>query len=113
MLVFETKVAIEIEEDAVLAFKLNHTKTDVIQKDICLITADEIREKLNGEQLHLLAGCPPCQGFSSLRRLNRTKKNVQDKRNKLVLQYLRLVRELRPLTIMMENVPGLKEYYLF
>lgn len=109
---FETKVAIEIETDAVLAFKLNHKKTDVIQKDVRLITAKEILKKLNGEPLHLLAGCPPCQGFSSIRRLNR-KKNVKDDRNSLVLEYLRLVRELKPLTIMMENVPGLKDYYLF
>ena len=109
---FDTKVAIEIEADAVLAFKMNHEKTDVIQKDIRLITAEEIKEKLDGQQLHLLAGCPPCQGFSSIRRLNR-KKNVRDNRNGLVLEYLRLVKELNPLTIMMENVPGLKDYYLF
>ncbi|MCF6275629.1 MAG: DNA cytosine methyltransferase, partial [Robiginitomaculum sp.] len=72
----------------------------------------EIRKHLKGQPLHLLAGCPPCQGFSSVRRLNR-KKNVQDKRNQLVAEYFRMVKELRPLTIMMENVPGLKDYYLF
>ncbi|MDE3058817.1 MAG: DNA cytosine methyltransferase [Bacteroidota bacterium] len=109
---FETKVAIEIEADAVLAFKMNHTTTDVIERDIKKITAAEIKQKLNGQPLHLLAGCPPCQGFSSVRRLNR-KRNVRDERNSLVMQYVRLVRELHPLTIMMENVPALKDYYLF
>jgi DNA (cytosine-5)-methyltransferase 1 len=109
---FDTKVAIEIESDAVLAYKLNHKKTVVIQKDICLITAKEIIEKLKGQQLHLLAGCPPCQGFSSIRRHNK-KASIRDSRNKLVLEYLRLVKELKPLTIMMENVPGLKDYFLF
>jgi DNA (cytosine-5)-methyltransferase 1 len=109
---FETKVAIEIEADAVSAFKMNHITTDVIERDVRTITADEIKQKLNGQQLHLLAGCPPCQGFSSVRRLNR-KKNVRDERNGLVLEYVRLVRELQPLTIMMENVPALKDYYLF
>ena len=68
---FETKVAVEIEPKAVLAFKMNHKSTFVFQKDIRTITAEEIREHLNGEPLHLLAGCPPCQGFSSVRRLNR------------------------------------------
>lgn len=62
--------------------------------------------------MHLLAGCPPCQGFSSIRRLNR-KQNAQDERNSLVLEYFRMVKALKPLTIMMENVPGLKDYYLF
>jgi DNA (cytosine-5)-methyltransferase 1 len=109
---FTTKVAVEIVADAVLAFKLNHTDTEVINKDIRLITAEEIREKLNGEPLHLLAGCPPCQGFSSIRRRNK-KKSVRDTRNSLVTEYLRLVKELHPLTIMMENVPGLRDYYLF
>ena len=109
---FDTKVAVEIEDDAVLTFKMNHKKTDVIQKDIRLITAHEVKTKLSGQQLHLLAGCPPCQGFSSVRRLNR-KRNIRDKRNNLVLEYLRFVKELKPLTIMMENVPGLIHYYLF
>lgn len=109
---FITKVAVEIVRDAVLAFKLNHQETFVIEKDIRLIEASEILEKLNGEPLHLLAGCPPCQGFSSIRRLNK-KENVGDDRNSLILEYLRLVRALKPLTIMMENVPGLKEYHLF
>lgn len=109
---FITRVAVEIVSDAVLAFKLNHKETDVIAKDIRLIKAEEILEKLDGHPLHLLAGCPPCQGFSSIRRLNK-KKNAKDDRNSLVLEYLRLVKELKPVTIMMENVPGLKKYKLF
>lgn len=109
---FNTKVAIEIVDDAVLAFKMNHMETEVIKRDIRLISAEEVREKLDGAPLHLLAGCPPCQGFSSIRRLNR-KKSVRDDRNSLVMEYLRLVEELRPMTIMMENVPGLVDYYLF
>jgi DNA (cytosine-5)-methyltransferase 1 len=109
---FSTKVAVEIVEEAVVTYKLNHPDTHVIKRDIRDIRADEMLEKLNGEPLHLLAGCPPCQGFSSMRRLNK-KKSKRDDRNSLVLEYLRLVRELKPLTIMMENVPGLKEYYLF
>lgn len=109
---FITKIAIEIADDAVKAFKMNHKKTFVFDKDIRKISVVEIKERLNGEPLHLLAGCPPCQGFSSVRRLNK-KQSVRDNRNSLVLEYLRLVKELKPLTIMMENVPGLKEYYLF
>lgn len=109
---FKTKVAIELDANAVFGYKLNHKNTHVIQKDIRQISVEDIQKKLKGQPLHLLAGCPPCQGFSSMRRLNK-KKNVQDDRNSLVLEYLRFVKELRPLTIMMENVPGLKDYYLF
>jgi DNA (cytosine-5)-methyltransferase 1 len=109
---FTTKLAIEIDKSAVFAFKMNHKNTTVIQEDIRKIDIDEIKRLLNNEPLHLLAGCPPCQGFSSIRKLNR-KKSVLDKRNNLVSEYFRFVRELKPLTIMMENVPGLKDYYLF
>lgn len=109
---FSTKVAIELSADAVSAYKLNHGNTNIIEQDIRLVTGSEIKKKLGNKPLHLLAGCPPCQGFSSIRRLNR-KKNIRDDRNALVLEYLRLVKELKPLTIMMENVPGLKDYYLF
>jgi DNA (cytosine-5)-methyltransferase 1 len=109
---FTAKAAIEIDKHAVLAYRMNHPETKVIEKDIRKVSADEIIEELNGEPLHLLAGCPPCQGFSSVRRLNR-KQNIRDERNGLILEYLRLVKELMPLTIMMENVPGLVNYYLF
>lgn len=109
---FTAKVAIEIDKHAVLTYRMNHSETTVIEKDIRKVSADEIIKELNGKPLHLLAGCPPCQGFSSVRRLNR-KQNIRDERNGLILEYLRLVKELLPLTIMMENVPGLINYYLF
>lgn len=109
---FVTKVAIEIEPVAVKAYKMNHADTFVIEKDIRKIESSEILKKLDGKPLHLLAGCPPCQGFSSVRRLNRAE-SIHDDRNSLVLEFLRLVKELKPLTIMMENVPGIKNYYLF
>lgn len=109
---FKSKVAIELDKYAVLAYRMNHPETMVIESDIRKVSPDEIIAALNGEPLHLLAGCPPCQGFSSVRRLNR-KQNVRDDRNTLILEYLRLIKELNPLTIMMENVPGLINYYLF
>lgn len=109
---FNVKVAVEIDTNSVLTYKLNHPDTEIIQKDICEVKAFEIKKILGGDQLHLLAGCPPCQGFSSVRRLNR-KRSVRDERNRLVTEYLRFVKELKPLTVMMENVPGLKDYSLF
>lgn len=109
---FDTRVAVEIDESAVSTFKLNHRTSKVINRDIRLVTGKDINEYIGDSQVHFLAGCPPCQGFSSIRRLNK-RRNIRDERNGLILEYLRLVQELRPLTIMMENVPGLKDYYLF
>ena len=109
---FETKMAFEIDNLASKAYKLNHLETEVITKDIRNVDLDEVRKKLNGETIHLLAGCPPCQGFSSMRRLNR-KQEVFDDRNDLINEYVRFVIELRPYTFMMENVPALEKYDLF
>lgn len=109
---FKTQLAFEIDEIASKAYKLNHPETTVITKDIRKVSIASIKRKLNGKKIHLLAGCPPCQGFSSIRRLNRVTP-VDDDRNNLIMEYVRLVRALKPYTIMMENVPGLVEYDLF
>jgi DNA (cytosine-5)-methyltransferase 1 len=109
---FTTRVAVEIDASAVKAFKLNHKKTIVIQRDIRSVDISDVQAAMRNEPVHLLAGCPPCQGFSRMRKLNR-RKSVIDSRNSLVAEYLRFVKALKPLTIMMENVPGLQDYYLF
>lgn len=109
---FQTKVAVELEADPARTFRLNHPEASLIEQDIRTIDISEVKQVLGESPLHLLAGCPPCQGFSSVRKLNK-KASVRDPRNQLVLEYFRFVEELKPLTIMMENVPGLADYYLF
>ena len=109
---FKTQIAFENDEIASNAYRLNHPDTTVITKDIRDVSISSIKRNLNGKKIHLLAGCPPCQGFSSIRRLNRSYP-IPDERNTLILEYVRLTKALKPLTIMMENVPGLIQYDLF
>lgn len=109
---FRTQIALEIDVNASKAFKRNHLSTKVITKDIREVTIAEIKRKLKNKKIHLLAGCPPCQGFSSVRRLNRSTP-IEDERNSLIMEYIRFVKALKPYTIMMENVPGLVNYHLF
>lgn len=59
-------------------------------------------------ELDLLAGCPPCQGFSAMTTLN-GKKRMWKEQNNLVYDFLRFARQLRPRAVMLENVPGLKQ----
>ena len=54
----------------------------------------------------MLAGCPPCQGFSTLRTLNGSR-DIKEPMNDLVFEFVRFVRSLLPKAIMMENVPAL------
>jgi len=109
---FKVVAAFENDAKAVAAYKLNHPGTRVFDGDIRKVEITKVKKLFNGKPLHFLAGCPPCQGFSTMSRLNK-KRSKRDPRNSLILEYLRFVRELKPLTIMMENVPGLVNYTLF
>lgn len=109
---FNVIAALEVDAQAAKCYAMNHKNTTLIQKDIRRVTSTDIIKILGNKELHLLAGCPPCQGFSSVRRLNK-KKSARDPRNSLILDFLRLVKKLKPHTIMLENVAALKDYYLF
>lgn len=105
---FRVLGAVEIDPLAVETYKANHKSVKVWKQDIRKVQAVDMarRLKLRRGQLDLLAGCPPCQGFSTLTTLN-GHTDQDDPRNDLVLQFLRFVRAFRPKAIMMENVPGL------
>jgi DNA (cytosine-5)-methyltransferase 1 len=105
---FSVLVAIEIEPAAIATYKLNHPGVSVIPSDIRQIDPAELLDAMQFRrgQLDLLAGCPPCQGYSVLRTRNGRKQN-RDQRNGLVREILRFAKEFMPKAIMMENVPGL------
>lgn len=105
---FRVLGAVELDSLAAQAYSMNHPSTVVWNRDIKEVSDNDLRDTLGLEpgDLDLLAGCPPCQGFSSMRTLNGSRK-VEDPRNDLVFEFLRFVRGLRPKAIMMENVPGL------
>ena len=107
---FHVIAGIELDDNAALAYKMNHKDNTVLfHEDIINVSTHDIAKLLNGEPLHLLAACPPCQGFSLMRRKNK-KGAVSDPRNKLIYEFYRFAEELRPITIMIENVPALSEY---
>lgn len=99
---------VEIDSLAVQTYQANHPSVRVWQQDIRKLTSPQILDGLGLKrgELDLLAGCPPCQGFSAMRRLNGGRR-IRDEQNNLVFDFLRLVRGLRPKAVMMENVPGL------
>jgi DNA (cytosine-5)-methyltransferase 1 len=105
---FRVVGAVDNDPLSVETYKLNHPRVKVWETDIRKLKVSAVKKKLNlwkGE-LDLLAGCPPCQGFSTVRTLNGGRR-IEDERNDLIYEFLRFVEGLRPKTVMMENVPGL------
>lgn len=104
--------AVDCDSLAAETYRANHKNTVLWERDIRDLAVSEAANRLSlrAGELDLLAGCPPCQGFSSMRTLN-GKRNLNDPRNELVFEFLRFIKELEPKAIMMENVPGLAANY--
>ena len=105
---FRVVGAVEVDQTSVQTYRLNHPEVHLWTKDVRDLSTRSVARKLDIRkgQLDLLAGCPPCQGFSTMRTLNGNRSN-RDKRNDLLFEFLRFVETLRPKAVMMENVPGL------
>jgi len=100
--------AIDIDPLSVATYKANHPEVNTWEADIRDLDPLELIDGLGLKKkgLDLIAGCPPCQGFSSMRTLNGALK-IKDPRNDLIFEFLRFIEALRPRAVMMENVPGL------
>ena len=111
---YRVVAAVEIDQFAALTYHANNDQRGVqlFQVDIRKVDIRVIKNILHGEPLHLLAGCPPCQGFSTIRKKNK-KRPKNDARNKLIWEFVRFVEVLMPVTIMLENVPALANYTEF
>lgn len=111
---FRVLAAVELDLKARETYSLNHKDVPLVGTDIRNVTGAQLMRScgLRRGQLDLLAGCPPCQGFSTLRVRN-GQSAANDARNELIDDFSRLAIALRPKMIMMENVPALAKYYKF
>ena len=107
---FAVVAGIEVDHSASRVFKLNHPTTHLWSEDIVGLSTRRIKSKLGVRvgELDLLAGCPPCQGFSRVRTLNGGYL-ISDERNELIFEFARLIRTLKPKAVMLENVPALAD----
>lgn len=105
---FHGVFASEIVPQYAETYRRNHPGASVLAQDIRKVDAEEIRKKLGLEkgQLDLIAGGPPCQGFS----INAPIRSVLDQRNHLFKEYLRFVDAFQPRAVLIENVPGLVSF---
>lgn len=107
---FQVIGAVDVDALSLKTYKANHRNVELWESDIRELEPADLLKKagLNKGELDLLAGCPPCQGFSTMRTMNGAI-SVEDPRNDLLMEFQRFVEVLRPRAIMMENVPGLAD----
>jgi DNA (cytosine-5)-methyltransferase 1 len=112
---FDVVASVEYDPIHCAVHSYNFPLTEVICGDITATTRRELRLAIrSGMQMHghdlrtwdqdidLVAGGPPCQGFSTI-----GQHLIDDKRNRLVFEFFRVVSELKPRYFLMENVPGM------
>lgn len=95
----------DMAEWAIRTFAANHPAAVADGRLVEEVSPAEVRSSLGLNQgaLSVLAGGPPCQGFS----INAPERFLSDKRNVLFRYYMRFLDEFRPRTFLFENVPGM------
>jgi DNA (cytosine-5)-methyltransferase 1 len=104
---FETRFGIDVLPVSVETFRRNHPKAIGVNADVRKVRRADVASQvsLKRDQLDVIVGGPPCQGFSSIRPFRST--NDDDPRNSLFEEYASFVNYFRPKVLIIENVVGL------
>ena len=99
---FHILLGTDVWRDCLETFQYNHKNSKILCGDIRELKSGEIARSAGVLQPTLVVGGPPCQGFSLS-----GPRNFYDERNRLYLEFLRVVKDLHPQGFVIENVPGL------
>lgn len=95
-------LAVDMNKEAIETFSINHKGVPTYLDDVSKLTAPTLKKILDGKKITLVCGGPPCQGMSTV-----GEGIPDDPRNFLFLQFVRMVKTIRPEFVLMENVTGL------
>ena len=98
-------LAVDVESLNVVAYTRNFPNTTVVSADLSATSGDDLLSNTDWRigEVDVVIGGPPCQGFSMI-----GSRRVNDPRNRLIFDFLRLCAELQARYFVMENVPGLR-----
>ncbi|NUF34845.1 DNA cytosine methyltransferase [Acinetobacter oleivorans] len=97
----KVKAGYDIANECQFAYEHNNNAT-FVHKDVAEVSATEISSWYSKGSIRLLAGCAPCQPFSIY---NQGKDTTKDKKWPLLYHFSRLIKEVMPELVTMENVP--------
>jgi len=103
---FDMKMGIEIEKYSAGTLQKNNPHQKVITANICNLSPLMVLKKngLKPKEIDLIAGGPPCQGFS---KSNMRSRHIGNPLNEMYLEYFRFVKDIKPEIFLFENVAGL------
>lgn len=116
---FKVTAAIEYDSRIKETYLYNHPSTKLIVGDIRKVAVNsdiknaeyDIGELFENTTCDIIIGGPPCQGFSMAgNRIRQNKSFFNDERNRLFLEYFRMVKSLKPKVFVIENVTGILNY---
>lgn len=99
---FRPVASLEVNPIATATHLKNFPQCHHFCGDIQTFASQNWLAQINSPEVHLVVGGPPCQGFSVA-----GKRNPNDPRNSLFKEFVRVVSEIRPWYVVMENVPGI------
>lgn len=111
---FNVVAGVDSDRSCKFSFEKNNNAA-FIGKDISRFTAKELKKLYRGATTRILVGCAPCQPFSALNKKRLVKKDAR-KHWYPLFRFMRLIREVKPEIVSMENVPDLsnqKRYPVF
>lgn len=105
-------VAAGIDIDASCRFPFEANNSAIfLERDVAKLKAEELFPFYEGADFSLLAGCAPCQPFSTYSRSGRN--SEYESQWPLVSSFGRLVKKVQPDLVTMENVPQLADHPVF
>jgi DNA (cytosine-5)-methyltransferase 1 len=105
---YDIVAGLDVEKNYISSFRHNFPKAHTVTDSIISLSAKDFAASVGIEcgELDLLAGGPPCQGFS--KNVPRKHRYLDDPKNLLVKSFLEYAEYLRPRVILMENVAEMK-----
>ena len=109
---FLTLAAADSNHEAITVFRSNFPSVaHIFHQDLTTFAPAEMAQIIGAQEVAVIVGGPPCQGFSTVRQRdgsNSGPRTVQDKRRHLYRDFLRYVGFFKPKVFIMENVLGIK-----
>lgn len=105
----DVRFGVDVDPTCAFPYSANNKATFQL-KSVEDLDAKDIAKAFTRDAYSLIAGCAPCQPFSTYQR---GKRGPTDERWHLLKHFARLVNECAPDIVTMENVPGLERQFVF